>query len=126
MPRDYNRPSSIHRENIIGRPEERILYERVAAAEPIHAILVRVSDVSPYDLHIAKCNLVRVPHLHHPGAAVRDSGNAFYLDIAGVVHYDDMPIWFVHTALVIIRILRAGVNAGAFSGDMKVMDLPEV
>ena len=119
-------PVALQGKVIVGGADEGIAHHRVAAAEPVHAVLVGVARAAADDLDVVECNAMRILHLDHPGAAAHEAGNAFDGDVPRVIHDDGVPVAFVHPAFVVVRILRAVVDDGAPAKYLYVLHAPDV
>ena len=98
-------PIALHGEDIIGGADEDVAHQGVAAAEPIHAVLVGIGVAAPDNLDVVEGDGARVLHLDHPGATTHHASDAADRDIACVVHDDAVPVGLVLPAGVIVGVL---------------------
>ena len=119
-------PVSHYGEVIIGRAQEGIANQCIAAAEPVHTILVGVAGIATDDAKIVVDEAAGVFHLNGPGACANDASEAIDLDIVRLECADAVPVGFLHPAFIGVGILRAFVDDGAATQHFDAGDLPEV
>ena len=119
-------PVALQGEDVIGGAKEAVADGGVAAAEPVHAVLVGVVGIAADYLDVIEADVARVAHLDLPASAARDAGDAVDLDVVGFIHDDDVPVGLMHPALVIVGVLRPVVENDPGAEDADVVNLPDV
>ncbi len=98
----------------------------IAAAQPIHAVLIGVAGIAADHAHVVIEKIFRILHLDRPRTASHQTGQAVDFDMMGFERADAMPVRLLHPAVVVIGILRAVIDDDAAAEDLDVVDLPEI
>ncbi len=119
-------PVALNRQIVVGGAQKGVADHGVAAAQPVHAVLVGVSGVAANHAQIVVGKSGGILHLDGPGARANDAGQAIDLDVVRLIGADAMPVGLLHPALVGSRVLRALVDDDAAPQHLHVFNLPEV
>ena len=119
-------PVALQGKVVVGGSNERIADRRIAAAQPVDPILVGVAWMAANDVHVVEADVARVAHLHLPGAAAHDAGNAVDLDVFCPAHHDAVPGALLHPPLIAGRRLRAVVEDHPAALNAHIVHLPEI
>ena len=104
----------------------RCVHHGIAAAQPIHAILVGVVRVAADHAQIVVAESGRILHLDRPGARADDAGEPVDLHVVRLVGPDAVPVGLLHPAFVGVGVLRAVVDDRSPAQHFHVLHLPQI
>ncbi len=116
-------PVALHGKHVVGGADEGVAHHGVAAAEPVHAVLVGVAGIAADHAQIVERESGGILHLDRPGARADDAGEAVDLHVARFERADAVPVRLLHPAFVGVRVLRAVVDNGSAAQDLHVLHI---
>ena len=119
-------PVALHHKNIIRGADKGIAHHGVAAAQPVHAILVGVPRIAADHPQIVIHKSRRIFHLDRPRPRPHNTGQPIDLHVVCLHRADAMPVRLLHPAFIAVGVLRPVIHNGSASQNFYILNLPQI
>ena len=117
-------PVALHGKDVVRAAQERVAHDGVAAAQPVHAVLVGVGGIAADHAQIVEHKSRGVLHLDGPGPRPHDAGQPVDLDVLGLQRANAVPVGLLHPAFVAVGVLGSVIDDGSAAKNFYILNFP--